>query len=160
MDYCFQGQKIMGLLLHSHLHGENNSLQSVFTLTVPQYLNDDHHTMHSYSQWFPLILIPWLIDYCTPFIALLLSYNYGGRMAIQLEHWTFKICRPRVQVPLLTPGWIIFVLGSPEFKYFSQLFWLETEDMVLYTDIFQGCNCFSMVQKLQWAEFALQAFVE
>ena len=42
----------MGLLLHSHLHGENNSLQSVFTLTVPQYLNDDHHTMHSYSQWF------------------------------------------------------------------------------------------------------------
>ena len=54
----------------------------------------------------------------------------------------------------------MFVLGSPEFKYFSQLFWLETEDMVLYTDIFQGCNCFSMVQKLQWAEFALQAFVE
>lgn len=46
------------------------------------------------------------------------------------------------------------VLGSPEFKYFSQLFWLETEDMVLYTDIFQGCKCFSMVQKLQWAEFA------
>ena len=93
----------MGLLLHSHLHGENNSLQSVFTLTVPQYLNDDHHTMHSYSQWFPLILIPWLIDYCTPFIALLLSYNYGGRMAIQLEHWTCKICRPQVQVPPFDP---------------------------------------------------------
>ena len=54
----------------------------------------------------------------------------------------------------------MFVLGSPEFKYFSQLFWLETEDMVLYTEIFQGCNCFSMVLKLQWAEFALQAFVE
>ena len=75
-----------------------------FSLTVPQYLSDDHHTMHSYSQWFPLILIPWLIDYCTPFIALFLSYNCGGRiLAIQLEHWTFKICRPQVQVPPFDP---------------------------------------------------------
>ena len=60
-----------------------------FTLTVPQYLNDDHHTMYSYSLWPPLILISWLINFCTPFIALFLSYNCGGRMAIQLEHWTF-----------------------------------------------------------------------
>ena len=75
-----------------------------FSLTVPQYLNDDHHTMHSYSLWFPpLILIPWLINYCTPFIALFLSYNGGGRMAIQLEHWTLKICKPRVQVPPFDP---------------------------------------------------------
>ena len=72
----------MGLLLHSHLHGENNSLQSVFTLTVPQYLNDDHHTMHSYSQWFPLILFPRAYQllytlYCTIFILQLWRQDIG-----------------------------------------------------------------------------------
>ena len=74
------------------------------TLTVPQFLNDDHHTMYSYSLWFPpLVLIPWLINNCTPFIALFLSYNCGHRMAIQLEYWTFKICKPRVQVSPFDP---------------------------------------------------------
>ena len=74
------------------------------TLTVPQFLNDDHHTMHSYSLWFPLILICWLISYCAAFTALFLSYNCGGRiLAIQLEHWTYKIRNPQVQVSPFDP---------------------------------------------------------